>query len=436
MIATGFALIEEIADTVMFEGYVLYPYRASAIKNRFRWQFGVVAPPVPGGGSDEPSHAQTECLVECGTCAAVTVKVRCLHLQRRTIEKYVASSREWRRCESVVVDGREWLAWDEGRIESIVSPALPLELLAVSPHSIPFEFASAQESEILYDAAGAPAARVLRERWPITGRVCISSHRAGGVMKVRVRIENTTSRDFAGDARDGALRHSLLGCHTLLHVQDGQFVSSIDPPPDVAALAKSCVNEYTWPVLAGPPTSRDLVLSAPIILYDYPRIAPESRDRFFDATEIDEMLALRVLTMTDDEKREAAATDPRADAIVQRVGGPHDAALHGAIRSFEEWLNPPGVSPGADVLEVDSVAVSAGSRVRLDPQNRADSMDMFLAGRVATVVAVHRDLENRTYLAVTIDGDPGADLHEAYGRYFYFFPHEVHPIDVGSDADT
>jgi hypothetical protein len=189
-------------------------------------------------------------------------------------------------------------------------------------------------------------------------------------------------------------------------------------------------------VLAGPAGTRGLVLSAPIILYDYPAIAPESRDRFCDATEIDELLALRVLTMTDEEKREAVATDAHAGAIVQRASGASDAVLHGAIRSFEEWLNPGPGSDGADAVVVDSVAVSAGSRVRLDPKKRADSMDMFLAGRLASVVAVHRDLENRVYLAVTVEGDPGADLHEAYGRFFYFFPDEVHPADSDVDAAT
>jgi hypothetical protein len=430
MTATPFELIEGVADAVMFEGYVLYPYRASAIKNRFRWQFGIVAPRATADRlGDEPSHAQTECLVDCGAGSAVTVKVRCLHLQRRTIEEWIDDTREWRPCDHVAVDGHEWQTWDEAQLQTLESPLLPLERLTSGAYTMPFNFASANESEIARRADGTPAARVTRQTCPVSGLVCISSQRVGDFMKVRVRIENTTARS-ADDSRDSALRQSLLGCHTMLHVQDGQFVSLIDPPRDAVAAAKFCENQHTWPVLAGPPTTRELMLSAPIILYDYPVIAPESHDRFFDATEIDEMLALRVLTMTDDEKREAVATDPHASAIVQRVSGPDDAALHGAIRSFEEWLNPSVSSGHADVVEIESVSVMPGSRVRLDPQRRADSMDMFLAGRVATVAAVQRDLENRVYLAVTIDGDPGADLHEAYGRFFYFFPHEVHPADV------
>jgi hypothetical protein len=429
MTVAAFDLIEDIADAVMFEGYVLYPYRASAMKNRFRWQFGILVPRIAGESSGEPSHARTECLVECGKEAAVSVKVRCLHLQRRSIEEWIDASEEWRACERVSLDGADLVAWDEATIETIMSPPLPLVALAEQAYSLPFEFAAATECEVVCHADGAPAARVTRERWRISGSASVVSERVrADLMKIRIRIDNTTEPVLAGDGRDAALRQSLLGCHTLLHVHDGRFVSLIDPPEDLAAIAKSCINEYTWPVLGGPAGTRDLVLSAPIILYDHPVIAPESRDRFFDATEIDEMLALRVQTMTDEEKREAAATDVHAGRIVHRVGEAGDSALHGAIRSFEELLNAPVSAAGLESVEIDGVRVTSGSKVCLRPQQRSDSMDMFLCGRIATVAAVHRDLENRIYLAVTVDGDPGADLHAAYGRFFYFFPEEVQPL--------
>jgi hypothetical protein len=429
MTVAAFDFIEAIADAVMFEGYVLYPYRASAMKNRFRWQFGVLVPRIAGESSGEPSHAQTECLVECRKEAAVSVKVRCLHLQKRSIEAWVDASKGWRACERVTLDGGELVAWDEATIETIMSPPLPLVALAEQAYSLPFEFAATAQREVVCHGNGAPAARVTRERWRISGSVLVVSERVrADLMKVRVRIDNMTEPAFAGDDRGAALRQSLLGCHTLLHVQDGQFVSVIDPPDDLAAIAKSCVNEYTWPVLGGPAGTRDLVLSAPIILYDHPLIAPESRDHFFDATEIDEMLALRVQTMTDEEKREAAATDAHARRIVHRIGDAGDAALHGAIRSFEELLNAPMTPDGPPFVEINCARVTSGSKVYLQPHKRSDSMDMFLRGRIATVAAVHRDLENRIYLAVTIDGDPGADLHGAYGRFFYFFPEEVQPL--------
>jgi hypothetical protein len=73
--------------------------------------------------------------------------------------------------------------------------------------------------------------------------------------------------------------------------------------------------------------------------------------------------------------------------------------------------------------------------VRLTPRKRSDSLDLFLAGRTATVAMVHRDLEDRVHLAVTLDDDPGADLKRAYGRFFYFSPDEVCPIEAETCDD-
>ena len=435
MSATVFQRVERIADAVMYEGYVLYPYRASAVQNRFRWQFGVVAPRRYADDGGEPWYAQTECLVECGERPRLSVKVRCLQLQRRTVEQPRGDG-GWRACDRVVVDGRELLTWDEAVPRAMVSAPLVLDALSTRQHTMRFDLASGLETETVLGADGRPAARITRERWPTSAVVRVESEAVGEVLKVRVRVENPTPWTAqTADARGRALRQSLLGCHTLLHVEDAHFVSLIDPPPHAAAASKSCMNEHTWPVLAGASGARDVMLSAPIILYDFPAIAPESRDCFFDGTEIDEMLALRVMTMAESEKREAAATDERAAAIVGRPGGAADAALHGAIRSFEQLLDTE-TSPEHDFVEVNAVRVSAGTRVRLVPRKRADSMDMFLTGRIARISAVYRDLENRAHLAVTIEGDPGADLREAYGRYFYFSPDEVWPLDGDGDVDA
>ena len=70
----------------------------------------------------------------------------------------------------------------------------------------------------------------------------------------------------------------------------------------------------------------------------------------------------------------------------------------------------------------------------LHPKRRADAMDMFLEGKLATVAAVHHDVENVAYVAVTLDDDPGRDLHDWYGRFYYFYPEEIEPIEA--DAGT
>jgi hypothetical protein len=279
---------------------------------------------------------------------------------------------------------------------------------------------------------------------------------AHGAVKLQVRVENATAWPFgAGGSRDDAMRRSLLGAHTLLAVSDGQFVSLLDPPDWAVAAVAACRNEHTWPVLIGAAGERGVLLSSPIILYDYPGIAPESVGDLCDATEIDEILMLRVMTLSDEEKREACGTDERSRQIIERSDTIPDelfGRLHGAIRSLgpdapaparvvspsvasrsveersamERFLNgeePAG--PAVDAFtDVAGVRLSRGSRVTLRPKRRADAMDMFLEGRSARVEAIHQDVDGATYVAVTVEDDPAADLHAEYGRYFYFYPDE------------
>ena len=210
-------------------------------------------------------------------------------------------------------------------------------------------------------------------------------------------------------------------------------MSLLEPPERAAALVAACENRHTWPVLVGERGGRRLMLSSPIVLYDYPAVAPESQGDLCDAAEIDEILSLRILTMTDAEKAEARATDPRARAILDRVETmTPDAldALHGTMRSAD-FFNPPGTPPpDAAFVVVGDRRIARGSHVRLRPNRRADAMDMFLADQPATVAGVYRDVDERVYVAVTVDADPGAALHESFGRFFYFDPAEIEPIDV------
>jgi hypothetical protein len=219
----------------------------------------------------------------------------------------------------------------------------------------------------------------------------------------------------------------------------------IDPPEFAAGAVASCVNVGTWPVMVGDEGDREVMLSSPITLYDYPEVAPESEGDMFDSTEIDEILALRVLTLTDAEKHEARGTDDRAAAIIDRIDAmPPEMfdKLHGAIRYLrgtgapvaapEEpevpWWDPgadASVDPFSDTILVGTTSVGRGSRVRLQPLGRADAHDMFLVGKMATVEGVFFDVDGETQLAVTLDDDPGADMARTHGRYLYFRPDEL-----------
>ena len=211
-----------------------------------------------------------------------------------------------------------------------------------------------------------------------------------------------------------------------------------DPPRWAAAEAAACENIGTWPVLAGPPDCRDIVLSSPVILYDHVEVAPESAGDLFDATEIDEILTLRTLALTESEKRAARATDPRAAELMDRLDGlPPEMfdRLHGAIR----YLNsvPAGASPETDRVMVGGVPVGRGSRVRMRPgARRADAQDLFLVGREARVEAVLHDVDGNVHIAVSPDDDPAADLHRSHGRFLYFATDEIEPIEYITNDET
>jgi hypothetical protein len=439
-----FETAARIGDAVMYEGYILYPYRASALKNRFRWQFGVFAPRALSAVGGEASHMQTECLLEAGAQARVAIRTRCLQLQRRTVEQQTSPG-VWEPRAELRLDDRDLITWDEAVPQERDCQA-SIDELCGRERLLRFEFDGRRDEEPVRDRTGEIAVRWVRQRWPVTFDVHLQADRLESLIKLRVRIENVTEIAPAGEPnRDVAIRRSLLGCHAIIAVEDGAFVSLLDPPASWRSIAETCRNEHTWPVLVGADGSRSTLLSAPIILYDYPTIAPESRGDYFDATEIDELLALRVATLTDDERRAALATDERAAEIVQRttmeVPADH-ARLHGTFRqaaarprddeSWESLVNGSD-APGPHVasIAIGAVTVAAGSHVRLVPKGRADAIDMFLIGRTATVAGIFRDLEDRVHVAVTVDDDPAADLQRAFGRYWYFSPDEIVPLTLG-----
>ena len=161
------------------------------------------------------------------------------------------------------------------------------------------------------------AANFVRQRWPLQARIRLSATPDGDFTRLSVAVDNTAGGPPPD--KDAAIHTSFIGAHLLLEVHHGAFVSLLDPPPEASAAAARCRQDRCWPVLAGPPGSTDVVLGAPIILYDYPQIAPESAGDFFDATEMDEMLTLRVITLTDGEKDEMRSGDEHVRGLLQRT---------------------------------------------------------------------------------------------------------------------
>jgi hypothetical protein len=444
--ADRFAAARLVADAVLYEGYVLYPYRASATKNQVRWQFGVLAPPDYATQSGtERASMRTEVVVATGDHPVLSARIRCLHVQRREVEAVVDGGFGFAPVAALDVDGTRVPCWDEAIEREIDLDPLRFDALDGYSSDHHFTLAAGCDEELLVDANGVTVGRVTRRRERVDGvvRVIVEPIVAGtNARKLTVIVENTTAWNAAGADRDHAMRHALLAVHTLLGLEDGAFVSSLEPPQEMEAAVAGCENDGTYPVLIGAEGSHDVVLSSPIILYDHPAIAPESAGDFCDATEIDEILALRVLTLTDDEKAEARGTDARAAAIIDRCDDmPAEiwSRLHGAVRSLRPvddgstatstaWWDPGldgAFDPFTDTMTIGRATVGNGTRVRLRPSRRADAHDLFYTGRLATVKGVFNDVDGERHIAVALDDDPAGDMLEWQGRFLYFHPEEI-----------
>ena len=473
-----FAAARQVADAVLFEGYVLYPYRASAAKNRLRWQFGVLVPPGWGADSGEHAMQRTECLMEPRAGAALFAELRFLHAQRRTVQRSLPDGGFEAVAELELAD-RVLTAWDEG-VEERVQLSFQVDELSGDGQLLRFSRPAAEETEEVRDESGRVVGRLLRRREEVHGLLRLTAAELPGPYAVRrltVVVENTSdwTPQHPDADREAALPRALVSAHLMLGLASGSFLSMADPPEWAKGATAECRNLHTWPVLAGEDGRSDVLLSSPIILEDHPAIAPESIGTLYDATEIDEILALRTAALTDQEKREARGTDARAAAVIDLADSmPPEVLdrLHGAVRALREikgpdraaaapepdpldqiqpfdpfgtdpfaaeagpqkpWWDPESdrsVDPVRDRVLIDGVPVGAGSRVLLRPGlRRTDAQDLFLHGRNAQVEAVLHDVDGGVHLAVTVEGDPGADIRREQGRFLYFQPDEVAPLE-------
>jgi hypothetical protein len=289
-------LVERIANAVLYEGYILYPYRPSSVKNRRRFNFGVLVPPAYSAAQSgtETASMRTECLVWGGPATSIDVRLRFLQvIESESFQDAV--ERDVRLTDCVLGD------------------------LLVRPRRAEFSFPAGQNS--------------------IQGSIQLAAERLEeGVFRVAAEITNWTPVDHAEQlSRDEILPHSLAAAHTILAAREGEFVSLLDPPDQFRPAAARCRNAGTWPVLVGEQGERSVMLSSPIILYDYPQVAAESPGDLFDATEIDEILTLRILTLTEEEKREMRESGEHARRILARTETlPEEQLmkLHGALRGL------------------------------------------------------------------------------------------------------
>jgi hypothetical protein len=312
---------EKIAAAILYEGYILYPYRPTAIKNRQRWNFGTLYPRIYAEAQrpQEPFRLVAECLAVADAKPSLDVRISFLQLVPTQVADELTDPS---------------LAWDEAVERTSEHAGLLLGDLAASPLSLTIEMETAGPSTALQQN--------LRVKLSIGAEIL-----EDGVCKLRLEVQNTSPLPSgAGAKRDEALPLSFVSAHLLLGISGGEFVSLLDPDPAYREAVAACCNTGVFPVLVGEEPDRpvpacrgSMMFCSPIILYDYPKIAPESEGDFFDGTEMDEMLTLRVLTLTDAEKQEMRSGDPRARKILERTEAlTSDSMLkaHGVIRGLRE----------------------------------------------------------------------------------------------------
>jgi hypothetical protein len=316
------ARVEQIVKAVLYEGYMLYPYRPSSVKNQQRWNFGVVYPQAysEAQGGEEACSMRTECLVSGNVDAILEVKLRFLHLQTRSM-----------RAPSEIRTGLLPDGWQEAVEREVSLPEVAVGGLLQGARCA-FEFSSQTRLDSERDGM------IERRQEAVEGVIDVSAEIVGNdLYKIIIHTRNVSPMECSGADRDAALMQSLVSTHLILGVRKGEFVSLLEPPEELKHIVAQCQNVGAWPVLVGEPGQRDTLLASPIILYDYPQIAPESAGDLFDGTEIDEILSLRIMTLTDEEKREIRQSDDRAREILDRTESmpvEQFMKLHGAVRGL------------------------------------------------------------------------------------------------------
>ena len=377
--------LEQLVDSLLWEGYALYPYTPTATKNATPTPFGIVYPPVYAAAlASTYDHLELRCVLEAPPDAVLGAEVRFL------------------------APGGQRHTAVERRLE--LTGAM-VGALAHVPARKPASVSCGGEGA------------------PLSVEMTLETRELGErEYEVILRVANGTLVSSGLD-RAGALGRSLLSTHPIVRVHGGRFLSPLERP---------CQSVNTFPVLASP--ADDVVLGAAIVLPDHPEIAPESHGGLFDSTEIEEALLLHVQVLSDAERAEIEQQDPAVREMIARAAAatPEQiVALHGRVtvrdpHTTEPPSEPPGlVDPraGEEAAEVDGVTFRRGSAVVIRPRPDADLHARMLDGRRATIERIFTDYDGRTHLGVTIDDDPGQELMRETGRYLFFFAEEVEVMD-------
>ncbi|MDQ3728973.1 MAG: hypothetical protein M3355_05235 [Actinomycetota bacterium] len=394
--------LETLLESLLYEGYALYPYTPTATKNSTPTPFGIVYP--PGYAEHNRStfdHLRIDCILHSEEDAKISGIVRFLQ---------TAGDRH------------------EGEARLLKIP--PTSLADLADGGVGEEFAYEGEQ-------------------PIEGRIRLRADDLGnGLARVRICVHNSTPVENGGEMKRGeALRASLISTHVVVETSGGRFASPLERSGPAGEAVAECESVNSFPVLAD---SRDrAILGAAIVLPDHPQLSPHSLGNLFDNTEIEEALILHVQALSDSEREEIEKQDPtvrEAIARADRTTNEELMKLHGlmaptpsthpgfAVNAAHEPADPgpppePGhPNPGEPEMAVARGTIKKGGKVILHPgESSRDPMDGVLKGRTATVERIYRDMDDQIHVGVTVDDDASQDLFRETGRYIFFKGDEVEP---------
>jgi hydrogenase maturation protease len=367
-------LVNEVIEAVLYEGYILYPYRPTAKKNRQRFTFGRVYPhdySVAQNGA-EPFVMGTQCLLTGRDRTHLELSVRFLHVTSREILSFREPQPELPASLSAAsvelvpelrVDGQSFLTWQEAVEREVNVGPQTIKQMAGTKCQVPFQFPAEEQLELIKDRHGSIVGLIRRRKEQLDGEIlCEIEEIEAGLFRIAVEIVNRTPvPETELENQDAVLLRTLASTHTVLHTDEGQFVSLMDPPDSRRELAAACKNQGTWPVLVG-----------------------------------DESAADRTTMLSFDED------------------------IFGDDRRLEE-------------AELNGVVLRPGDRVKIRPRSRADIMDIALAGKIAAIEAIEQDAEGRIHFALVLDDDPGKDLgymRQPGHRFFY----TIDEVELVSEA--
>ena len=385
--------LETLVDSLLYEGYALYPYTPSATKNATPTPFGIVYPPAYAEGNSATfDHLRVDCVLHVAEGARVSGTVRFLQ---------TAGNRH------------------EGEARLLEVP--PTALADLADGGVGQEFAFEGEQ-------------------PINGRIRLRADEAGdGLVRVRMCVHNSTPVENGAEMMRGdALKASLISTHVVIETTAGRFASPLDRTGPAGEAVAECESVNSFPVLADPDDRA--IMGAAIVLPDHPQLSPHSLGNLFDNTEIEEALILHVKALSDSERDEIEKQDPAVREMIAKADETTDEELmrlHGLMRPSDvlNGMEDPGPppepghpNPGEPQMDLPRGTIHKGGKVILHPgESSRDPMDTILAGRTATVERIYRDMDDKIHVGVTIDGDASQELFRETGRYIFFKGEEVEP---------